>query len=73
MRADARRSYERLMAAAAEVFAEQGTGSALDDIAKRAGIGNATLYFPTDASGAVTWQEASVCGAGIRRRPGRLG
>jgi AcrR family transcriptional regulator len=48
MRADARRSYERLLAAAAEVFAEQGTGAALDDIAKRAGIGNATLYrhFP---------------------------
>jgi AcrR family transcriptional regulator len=49
MRADARRSYGRLLAAAAEVFAEQGTDAALDDIAKRAGIGNATLYrhFPT--------------------------
>jgi AcrR family transcriptional regulator len=48
MRADARRSYERLLTAAAEVFAEQGTGAALDDIAKRADIGNATLYrhFP---------------------------
>jgi AcrR family transcriptional regulator len=48
MRADARRSRERLLGAAAEVFAEQGTGAALDDIAKRAGTGNATLYrhFP---------------------------
>ncbi|MEU9023619.1 helix-turn-helix domain-containing protein [Actinomadura sp. NPDC048394] len=48
-RADARRSYERLLYAAAEVFAEQGTSAALDDIAKRAGAGNATLYrhFPT--------------------------
>lgn len=48
MRADARRSRERLLAAAAAIFAEQGTGAALDDIAKRAGIGNATLYrhFP---------------------------
>jgi len=48
MRADARRSYERLLAAAAEVFAEQGTSAALDDVAKRAGVGNATLYrhFP---------------------------
>jgi AcrR family transcriptional regulator len=48
MRADARRSYERLLSAAAEVFAEQGTSAALDDIAKRAGVGNATLYrhFP---------------------------
>jgi AcrR family transcriptional regulator len=49
MRADARRSYEHLLAAAADVFAEQGTTAALDDIAKRAAIGNATLYrhFPT--------------------------
>jgi AcrR family transcriptional regulator len=48
MRADARRSYKRLLAAAAEIFAEQGTSAALDDIAKRAGVGNATLYrhFP---------------------------
>jgi AcrR family transcriptional regulator len=48
MRADARRSYERLLGAAAEVFAEEGTSAALDDIAKRAGTGNATLYrhFP---------------------------
>ncbi len=48
MRKDAQRSYERLLAAAAEVFAEQGTDAALDDIAKRAGTGNATLYrhFP---------------------------
>src|ERR1700684_93928 len=47
-RADARRNYERLLAAAADVFAEQGTNAALDDVAKRAGIGNATLYrhFP---------------------------
>jgi AcrR family transcriptional regulator len=49
MRADARRNYERLLAAAAALFAEQGTNVALDDIARRAGIGNATLYrhFPT--------------------------
>lgn len=49
MRADARRNYERLLAAAAELFAEEGTNAALDDVARRAGIGNATLYrhFPT--------------------------
>jgi AcrR family transcriptional regulator len=48
MRADAQRNYERLVTAAAHVFAEQGTNAALDDVAKRAGIGNATLYrhFP---------------------------
>ncbi|ADP80196.1 TetR/AcrR family transcriptional regulator [Pseudofrankia inefficax] len=49
MRADARRNYERLLAAAAEVFAKEGTNAALDDVARYAGIGNATLYrhFPT--------------------------
>ncbi len=49
VRADARRNYERLLAAAAELFDEEGTNAALDDVARRAGIGNATLYrhFPT--------------------------
>jgi AcrR family transcriptional regulator len=49
MRVDARRNYDRLLAAAAELFAAEGTGAALDDVARRAGIGNATLYrhFPT--------------------------
>ncbi|MFE3200077.1 TetR/AcrR family transcriptional regulator [Embleya sp. NPDC059237] len=48
-RADARRNYERLLVAAGEAFAENGAGTSLDDIAKRAGVGNATLYrhFPT--------------------------
>ncbi|MFI1488015.1 TetR/AcrR family transcriptional regulator [Streptomyces sp. NPDC020747] len=48
-RADARRNYERLLTAASEAFAEHGAGTSLDDIAKRAGVGNATLYrhFPT--------------------------
>jgi AcrR family transcriptional regulator len=34
---------------AGEVFAERGTQASLDDIASRAGVGNATLYrhFPT--------------------------
>ncbi|WP_409464579.1 TetR/AcrR family transcriptional regulator [Amycolatopsis sp. GA6-003] len=49
MRADAQRNYDRLVAAAREVFAEQGADAPLDDIAHRAGVGNATLYrhFPT--------------------------
>ncbi|XRQ03578.1 TetR/AcrR family transcriptional regulator [Actinomadura welshii] len=49
MRADARRNYERLIAAARAAFAEHGTGASLDDIAKRAGVGSGTLYrhFPT--------------------------
>lgn len=48
-RADARRNYELLLKAAAEVFDEAGVDAPLDDIARRAGVGNATLYrhFPT--------------------------
>ncbi|WP_399883644.1 TetR/AcrR family transcriptional regulator [Streptomyces sp. BBFR51] len=49
LRADARRNRERLLRVAAEVFAERGAGAALDDIARRAGVGVGTLYrhFPT--------------------------
>jgi AcrR family transcriptional regulator len=49
MRADARRSHERLLAAATEAFAEKGAEAPLEDIAKRAGVGIGTLYrhFPT--------------------------
>ncbi|MFI6816046.1 TetR/AcrR family transcriptional regulator [Nonomuraea sp. NPDC050328] len=48
-RADAQRNYERLLATAREVFRERGADAPLDDIARRAGIGNATMYrhFPT--------------------------
>jgi AcrR family transcriptional regulator len=48
-RADARRNYEALVAAAEEVFIAEGTDAPLDVIARRAGVGNATLYrhFPT--------------------------
>ncbi|MCW2143068.1 TetR/AcrR family transcriptional regulator [Actinoplanes cyaneus] len=49
LRADARRNREHLVATAAEVFASGQPGISLDAIAKRAGVGNATLYrhFPT--------------------------
>lgn len=48
-RADACRNFDALLAAARESFAEQGTGASLEDIARRAGVGIATLYrnFPT--------------------------
>ncbi|KOU63937.1 TetR family transcriptional regulator [Streptomyces sp. MMG1533] len=51
-RRDARRSWELLVAAAHEVFTEQGLEAPLDVIARRAGVGNATLYrhFPTRAA-----------------------
>jgi AcrR family transcriptional regulator len=48
-RADARRNYEKLILAAREAFAEEGTSASLEDIARRAGVGIGTLYrhFPT--------------------------
>jgi AcrR family transcriptional regulator len=48
MRADARRNYDALLAAADELFTTNGPDVALDEIARRAGVGNATLYrhFP---------------------------
>ena len=50
MRADARRNYDRLLAAALAAFGEQGADTAsLEEIARRAGVGIGTLYrhFPT--------------------------
>ncbi|MET9555746.1 TetR family transcriptional regulator [Streptomyces sp. NPDC006645] len=51
-RRDARRNRDLLVEAAHAVFAEQGLEAPLDVIARRAGIGNATLYrhFPTRAA-----------------------
>lgn len=47
-RADAQRNRELLVAAAREIFSERGADAPLDEVARRAGIGNATLYrhFP---------------------------
>jgi AcrR family transcriptional regulator len=73
LRADARRNYERLVAAAKEVFAEHGAGAPMEAIAKQAGVGVGTLYrhFPkridvveavyrTDVDELVRVAEASV-------------
>jgi AcrR family transcriptional regulator len=48
-RADAQRNYERLLVAAETALNANGAEASLDDIAKAAGVGNATLYrhFPT--------------------------
>ncbi|MFF3323138.1 TetR/AcrR family transcriptional regulator [Streptomyces sp. NPDC002889] len=43
-RADALRNRERIVAAAREMFVEHGPEVPLDEIARRAGVGNATLY-----------------------------
>ena len=48
-RADAERNRERILEVAKEVFTREGAAASLDDIARRSGVGNATLYrhFPT--------------------------
>jgi AcrR family transcriptional regulator len=43
-RADAERNRERILEVAKEVFTRDGAAASLDDIARRSGIGNATLY-----------------------------
>jgi AcrR family transcriptional regulator len=47
-RADARRNYEKVLAAARDAFAASGEATSLEDIARRAGVGIGTLYrhFP---------------------------
>jgi AcrR family transcriptional regulator len=48
-RADARRNYEKVIAAAREAFADGGASTSLEEIARRAEVGIGTLYrhFPT--------------------------
>src|ERR1044072_3635910 len=47
-RADARRNYEKVLAAAREASAGGGESTSLEEIARRAGVGIGTLYrnFP---------------------------
>lgn len=49
LRSDAQRNRRRLLSSAAEVLREQGLDASLDEISRRAGVGNATLYrhFPS--------------------------
>jgi AcrR family transcriptional regulator len=44
LRADATRNRERIVAAAREALVELGPEMPLDEVARRAGVGNATLY-----------------------------
>lgn len=52
LRRDAQRNREALRAAARDTFAEMGLNAPLDEIARRAAVGNATLYrhFPDRAT-----------------------
>src|ERR1700755_1671000 len=43
-RADARRNYDKVVAAAREAFAERGASTSLEEIARRAEVGIGTLY-----------------------------
>jgi AcrR family transcriptional regulator len=49
MRADARKNHSHLLAVARDVVAEHGADASMRDIARRAGVGLATLFrhFPT--------------------------
>ena len=49
LRADAQRNQDRILAAAREAFASDGYEVPIEDIARRAGVGAATVYrrFPT--------------------------
>jgi AcrR family transcriptional regulator len=44
LRADALRNRQRIVAAAREALVEHGAEATLDEIARRAGVGNATIY-----------------------------
>lgn len=52
LRADAVRNIEKIVRAARDVYAEQGPDAGLDEIARRAGVGIATLFrrFPDKAA-----------------------
>src|ERR1035438_980051 len=49
MRADARKNYSHLLLVARDVITENGVNASMRDIARRAGVGLATLlrHFPT--------------------------
>lgn len=49
MRADARRNFDRIVAAAGVLIAERGADASLEEVARQAGVGSATLHrhFPS--------------------------
>jgi AcrR family transcriptional regulator len=70
LRADAQRNLERVLQAAREVFSEHGIDANVADVARRAGVGNATIFrrFPTkyDLIAAVAEQCVAEQLAGVR-------
>ena len=69
LRSDAERNRERVLSTARQVFAEQGLNASTNEIARRAGVGVATLFrrFPTrdDLVGAVFADKMSAYAAAI--------
>lgn len=67
LRADARRNRERILEAAREVFAAQGIDAPISAVARRAGVGVATLYrrFPTRTAlaTAASAEQLALCAA----------
>jgi AcrR family transcriptional regulator len=49
MRADAKKNYDQLLAAARVIVARDGAGASMRDVARQAGVGFGTMYrhFPT--------------------------
>ncbi|MDI3314195.1 MAG: helix-turn-helix domain-containing protein [Mycobacterium sp.] len=64
LRADAKLNRDRILAAAAELFAQRGLSVPLEEIAARAGVGVATLYrrFPTRGDLAAAAFERNISG-----------
>ncbi|WP_221353546.1 TetR/AcrR family transcriptional regulator [Streptomyces beigongshangae] len=69
LRADARRNRARILVAARAVFAEHGIDAPVAAVARRAGVGVATLYrrFPTrdDLVRAAFAQQTEICGRAL--------
>jgi AcrR family transcriptional regulator len=62
LRADAQLNRDRILDAAAELFADRGISVPLDEVARHAGVGVATLYrrFPTRADLAAATFERNI-------------
>ncbi len=62
LRADAAANRDRIVDAAAELFASRGISAPLEEVARRAGVGVATLYrrFPTRADLATATFERNI-------------
>ncbi|WP_327293044.1 TetR/AcrR family transcriptional regulator [Streptomyces sp. NBC_01198] len=77
VRADAQRSIDALLTAAAEVFADAGVDAPVRQITARAGVGAGTLYrhFPqrSDLIAAVFRHEVDACAAAAPALAGQYG